>query len=92
MVVSDIVLDKPLPKDPKDDANLYAACIAGALRRAEYLRAIGAAGFEAIEILSEKGHDGGKAGGDPITGPVGGRLKGVASSITVFARKPRRFR
>lgn len=92
LVVSDIVLDKPLPKDLKEDANLYTACIAGALPRAKYLQAIERAGFEDIEILAKKGHAGGKVNGDPIIGPLGDRLMGVASSITVFARKPKRLR
>lgn len=81
LVVSDIVLDKPLPKDLEGDADLYTACISGALPRDEYLRAISGAGFQGTEILTGRGHDGGKAGG---------RLAGVASSITVLARKPGR--
>ena len=105
LVVSDIVLDKPLPKHLKDDANLYTACIAGAWQRKEYLRAIRDAGFKGIKILAEKGHKPGHAQADPITsaaapfaelrgpGCAGGAaaesLEGVATSITVLASKPK---
>ena len=38
MVVSDIVLNRPLPEHVKSSADLYTGCIAGALLREEYLR------------------------------------------------------
>jgi ubiquinone/menaquinone biosynthesis C-methylase UbiE len=89
LVVSDIVLDKPLPKSLKNDADLYTACIAGALSRAKYLQAIRDAGFQDIKILTEKGHKPGQAKSDPITSEAAHSLEGVATSITVFAAKPK---
>ena len=53
MVVSDIVLERPLPEEVKTDA-LYAACIAGALLRAEYLDAIRSAGLERLALLTDR--------------------------------------
>jgi ubiquinone/menaquinone biosynthesis C-methylase UbiE len=89
LVVSDIVLDRPLPENLKDDANLYTACIAGALPRKDYLKAVGDAGFQDVRILTEKGHEPGQAQNDPITSAAATSLEGVAVSITVFAAKPK---
>jgi len=87
MIVSDIVLNRPLPESAKNDADLYAACIAGALLRADYLQAIGDAGFAKVEILSDHTYTTKQVGGDPITAEVGATLDGVAASITVLAQK-----
>jgi len=85
MIVSDIVLNRPLPLQFKDDADLYAACIAGALLRQEYLQAIQDAGFTKVEILSDHTYKASGAGGDPITSGPADMLEGVAASITVLA-------
>jgi len=87
MIVSDIVLNRPLPESAKNDADLYAACIAGALLREEYLDAIRRAGFARVELLSDHTYTTKQVGGDPITAEVGATLDGVAASITVLAQK-----
>lgn len=87
MVVSDIVLNRPLPRNLREDANLYAACIAGALPREEYLQAIRAAGFARIEVLGDRTYRASGAGDDPITSGVADALAGVAASVTVLAVK-----
>ena len=87
MIVSDIVLNRPLPETAKTDANLYAACIAGALLREEYLDAIRRAGFARVELLNDHTYSTAQVGGDPITAEVGTSLDGVAASITVLAQK-----
>jgi len=87
MIVSDIVLNRPLPKSARNDADLYAACIAGALLREEYLDAIRRAGFARVELLSDHTYTTKQVGGDPITAEVGATLDGVAASITVLAQK-----
>ena len=87
MVVSDIVLNRPLPAAARNDADLYAACIAGALLRADYLQAIGDAGFAKVEILSDNTYQASNACDDPITSGVSDALVGVAASITVLARR-----
>lgn len=88
MVVSDIVLNAELPPEVKGDEALYTACLAGALRRDDYLAAIAAAGLAEIEILSEVSFDPRGAAVDPITEPAAGQLAGLAASITVRALKP----
>ncbi|MDD5628287.1 MAG: arsenite methyltransferase [Elusimicrobia bacterium] len=89
LVVSDIVLQKPLPPKLKADQGLYAACIAGALLRKDYLRAVRDAGFPEPEILSDRLYQASSVQGDPVTGDAAGALAGAAASITILARKPR---
>jgi arsenite methyltransferase len=87
MIVSDIVLNRELPEVIKNDANFYAACIAGALLRDDYLAAIRAAGFGKVEILSDHTYKASNAGDDPITEGVSDSLVGAASSMTILAVK-----
>ena len=54
MMISDIVLLKELPEAVRSSKQAYAACIAGAVKKSEYLDAIRHAGFADIEVLSEK--------------------------------------
>ena len=93
MIVSDIVLERPLPAKLRRSESLYTACIAGALLRSDYLAAIRDAGFGKVEVLSDHNyHPPGRAvtPGDPITTGAASALKGAASSITVMAvKRPR---
>lgn len=88
IVVGDIVLNRVLPPSLKKHAGLYAACVAGALLRRDYLGAIKAAGFTGVKLLSDRLYSSAGAGFDPITSKAGKALEGAASSITVYARKP----
>ncbi len=85
MVVSDIVLNRPLPESLRDHAGLYAACIAGALLRDEYLHAIRDAGFERVEVLSDHTYTAAPACDDPITRDAAPALAGAAASVTILA-------
>jgi len=87
MIVSDIVLNRPLPPQLKDDAGLYAACIAGALPRRDYLAAVRDAGFAEVEVLSDQAYESAEACGDPLAEELGDLLAGLAASITVLARR-----
>ena len=53
LMVSDIVLLRPLPGFIKTCMEAYVACLAGAATREDYLDAIQAAGFSDIEIVEE---------------------------------------
>lgn len=86
MVISDIVLNRPLPDEARQDGELYSACIAGALLREEYLAAIRGAGFGEPEILKERVYRF-VGGSDPLTSRWGSRLEGVASSLTLSVKK-----
>ena len=85
MIVSDIVLNRPLPESARNDADLYAACIAGALLRDEYIQAVRDAGFAKVDILGEHTYQASGACSDPITSGVSDALAGVAASVTVMA-------
>ena len=85
MIVSDIVLNEKLPEELKNDANLYSACIAGALLREEYLDAIRRAGFERVELLTDRTWSTDCVAADPITREAKDVPEGIASSITVLA-------
>jgi len=91
IVVSDIVLNRELPPSLKRHAGLYAACVAGALQRVDYLSTIKCAGFTGIKLLADKTYRSEGSGFDPITAKAARALDGAGSSITLFARKPRAF-
>lgn len=90
--VSDIVLSGELPAELRNEAELYAGCVAGAIQKPDYLAALAVAGFETLTIQKEK----------PIMLPddvlerylsadqiqdFASRTTGIFS-ITVFGRKP----
>ncbi|MFT4757426.1 MAG: arsenite methyltransferase [Vicingaceae bacterium] len=52
--ISDIVLVGNLPSALKNDAEMYAGCVAGAIQKAEYLKLIVDQGFQNIQIQKEK--------------------------------------
>ena len=87
IVVSDIVLNRELPPALKKHAGLYAACVAGALQRRDYLGAIKAAGFTGLKLLSDNTYRSEGSCSDPITSKASKALDGAAASITVYARK-----
>lgn len=54
LIVSDIVAERTLPDEIKQDPDSWAACIAGALEQQEYLRNIKTAGFEDVQVVSKR--------------------------------------
>lgn len=53
LLVSDIVLLKPLPEFLQESVAAYVGCIAGAMQRDEYLGTIRDAGFQDVRVLME---------------------------------------
>lgn len=53
LIVADIVLETELPEPLRDSLEAYTGCLAGALRRDDYLALIQAAGFQPPEVLAE---------------------------------------
>ncbi|HPC83564.1 MAG TPA: arsenite methyltransferase [Thermoanaerobaculaceae bacterium] len=53
LMVSDLVLRRPLPERVRASVEAYVGCISGALLRDDYLATIGAAGFACVEVLAE---------------------------------------
>lgn len=62
MLLSDLVLEQPLPPEIKESTEAYVGCIAGASLRGEYLAMIRDAGFQNVEVVAE-----GRYGTDPVT-------------------------
>lgn len=52
--ISDIVLVGDLPEALKEDAEMYAGCVAGAIQKTEYLQYVKDAGFVELCIQKEK--------------------------------------
>lgn len=52
--ISDIVLVGDLPEALREDAEMYAGCVAGAIQKSEYLQFILEQGFQNITIQKEK--------------------------------------
>jgi arsenite methyltransferase len=53
LLVSDLVLLRPLEASVRSNVELYVGCVAGAALREDYLRMIREAGFSSVEVLSE---------------------------------------
>lgn len=53
LMISDIVLNHPLPEKIAGSPQAYCECISGAALRDDYLQMIGNAGFTDVEIVSE---------------------------------------
>lgn len=52
LAVSDVTLTGELPDEERRNPELWAGCVAGALREADYLRAIRRAGFSSVEVAA----------------------------------------
>jgi len=53
MVISDIVTQGELPSKIRENLEMWAACIAGALDEREYLQKIRNAGFKKVEVIAK---------------------------------------
>jgi len=56
LMVSDIVLLKPLPEEIQKSAEAYTSCVAGAEIKDKYLGLMRDAGFKDVKVLSEKNY------------------------------------
>jgi SAM-dependent methyltransferase len=53
MLISDIVTHGKLPNEIRENPEMWAACVAGALDENDYLQKIRNAGFEKVEVLAK---------------------------------------
>lgn len=53
LMISDVVLIKPLPEELKNDKDLLIGCISGAILKQDYLKLLKQAGFSDIKIHKE---------------------------------------
>jgi len=94
--VSDMVLLRPWPQGVRKTAESYAACLAGAVLKDEYLEAIRKAGFEDVEVAAESSAAGllGDDAGEELAKTFGVSADELrqaiesAASIQVTAAKP----
>ena len=87
MLVSDLVLTRPLSSEQQQDVDLYVGCVAGASLKTDYLAMMRDAGFRDVEIVSEGAYT---VGYDVL--PEGSRERDAFSavvSVKVRAIKPR---
>lgn len=82
MLISDLVLSKPLPKRLRESIDLYADCIAGAMPKDDYLREIEAAGFRDVKVVSESSFPAELALEDSKLSGVAGKLKVSPGELT----------
>lgn len=98
MMVSDIVLSRELPGSVAASLAAHAGCVAGAVRKEEYLRIMEAAGFRDVAIEAESRFELSESEIDSYAGAVTGDLPvpaeavreaaGAIVSIGVFGVKP----
>jgi len=96
MVVSDIVLDAPLPEAVKADIAAWVGCISGAMRREEYIGLVEAAGLTSVEVLKDDDYGASMETVAPDqvrellerTGATRESLVGTVRSVTLRAVKP----
>lgn len=98
LMVSDLVLSRPLPEWVTNNASAYVGCIAGAIRKEEYLKAIEAAGFREVEIVEESSFPAVCFVSDPLVKEMVGNLsfspgaveelEETIASIRVYGIKP----
>jgi len=62
MLLSDLVLERPLTRETRASIEAYVGCIGGASLRGEYLELIREAGFRDVEVVRE-----GRYGTEPVT-------------------------
>ena len=97
IMVSDIVLERPLPQAVLDSIDAYIGCVGGATLRAEYLETVEKAGFQEVRVQRESSFLGALDFDDPPVRQAMERLdlseddvKGYADavrSLHIFARK-----
>ena len=76
LMVSDIVLTRPLPQFVKNSVAAYIGCVAGASHKEDYLGAMKDAGFENVTVQSEAPFPADCITTDPM-------LSGLAESLNV---------
>jgi arsenite methyltransferase len=86
LLVSDLVLTRPLSPELQKDVDLYVGCVAGASLRDDYLAAMRQAGFADVQVVQESTYE---VGLDSL--PAGSPERDAYAavvSVKVRARKP----
>lgn len=86
LLVSDLVLTRPLTPELQKNVDLYVGCVAGASLREDYLGMMREAGFADVEVLSEGRYEVGR--GALPEGSAEREAFTAVVSVKVRARKP----
>ncbi len=86
MLISDLVLTRPLTEEMKRNVDLYVGCVAGASLRDDYLALMRDAGFADVEVVAESGY----TVGEPLLAPGSAEADAFHSVVSakIRARKP----
>ncbi len=87
MLISDLVLTRPLSPEAKRNVDLYVGCVAGASLKEDYLALMRDAGFADVEVVAETGYSVGQETLQP--GSTEEDAFRAVVSVKVRARKPR---
>jgi SAM-dependent methyltransferase len=97
LMVSDLVLERPLPPQVLESMDAYLGCVGGAALRAEYLATIEKAGFSEVRVQRETRYADVASLDDPsvaealdrfgVTRQQAAELLEAVTSLHVFARK-----
>ena len=98
LMVSDIVLLKELPDYIQESVSAYVACVSGAIKKIDYVKAIKAAGFSDVKIMDESIFPLDCIASDPaakaiideikITPPQVEEISASIASVKVYGLKP----
>jgi arsenite methyltransferase len=97
MLLSDIVLEKPLPPGVENAVAAYVGCVAGAGLETDYLAQIRAAGFSEVRVEAERTIGDSVSLDDPgvrelideyhVTPAMAADVLGSVKSVAIFAQK-----
>jgi len=98
VMISDLVLSRDLPEPVAGSIAAYAGCIAGAIRKEEYLRLLEHAGFQEVQVVRENRYEVMGNETDPYLRSIAGSIDipeetlreaaGAVLSVSVFGIKP----
>jgi SAM-dependent methyltransferase len=80
LLVSDLVLTRPLPEEIRASVSAYVGCVAGASLESEYLGQIRGAGFSDVEVVRRDAYTVGDDSADPSY------LQGLRAVVSVKVR------
>jgi len=98
VMISDIVLSRDLPEPLAGSLAAYAGCIAGAVRKDDYIRLLEKAGFRDVRVVRESPFEVGGDEAETYAETIAGNFHvpldavreaaGTILSVTVFGAKP----
>jgi hypothetical protein len=85
-MISDIILEHPLPPEIAEDVSAHTACVGGASVRAEYLEQIEKAGFRNVTILREADVSGAYTSDESESCDCAGQVASETDKLQAFLR------